>query len=99
MKSKKQCHFVMIPDEIIRRILSFSSVEDILQFAQVSKRFEQIVTNDETLWQKINISKRQEFKRASRVSKGQNVAAANEKETSQKTKRQVKKRKFFADEY
>ena len=39
------------------------------------------------------------FKRVSLVSKGQNVAAANEKETSQKTKRQVKKRRFFADEY
>lgn len=99
IKSKKQCHFGEIPDEIICRILSFSSVEDILQFAQVSKRFEQIVTNDETLWQKINLSNRQELKRESLVSKGQNVAAANEKETSQKTKRQVKKRKFFADEY
>jgi len=99
IKSKKQCHFGDIPDEIICRILSFSSVEDILQFAQVSKRFEQIVTNDETLWQKINLSNRQELKRESLVSKGQNVAGANEKETSQKTKRQVKKRKFFADEY
>jgi len=99
IKSKKQCHFGEIPDEIICRILSFSSVEDILQFAQVSKRFEQIVTNDETLWQKINLSNRQELKRESLVSKGQNVAVANEKETGQKTKRQVKKRKFFADEY
>jgi len=99
IKSKKQCHFGDIPDEIICRILSFSSVEDILQFAQVSKRFEQIVTNDETLWQKINLSNRQELKRESLVSKGQNVAVANEKETGQKTKRQVKKRKFFADEY
>ena len=98
MKSKKQCHFGGIPDEIICRILSFLSVEDILQFAQVSKRFEQIVTNDETLWQKINISKRQELKRASLVSKGQNVATT-EKETSQKTKRQVKRRKFFDDKY
>ena len=50
-------NFEDLPDEIQIEIFSFFKIKDLLNCSQVSKRMKTIC-NDESLWQKVNLSKR-----------------------------------------
>ena len=95
MQSKKICNREEFPDEVVRHILPYLGVKDLLNFVQVTKKFQEIVENDKALWQKINLPKNQEP--GPLALKGGNES--NHEKEGHSTKRQVKKRKFYADEY
>ena len=49
--------FEDLPDEIILNVLSFLDIKDLLRCSQTSKRI-RMISNDESLWLKINISRK-----------------------------------------
>ena len=48
------CQLDELPDEVILKIVGFLDLKELLLFGQVSKRL-QAITNDESLWLKLNM--------------------------------------------